>query len=790
MIDHRRSQAYGVAFLVFATSWLLLSSPWLLGTVTIPYDAKAHFHAQLQFLANALHTGQSPFWTPNVFGGSPQIADPQSLIFSPAILIAWLFPEPSVTVFDAYVLGLLAAGGLAVLMYFRDRGWHAAGGLIASLGFAFGASAAWRIQHVGQIKSYAMFAVTLWLLARALERRPVRYGLLYGLLSGLAAGVMLAEPDQVALLAVYVLAGYVVAHVVQSGAPLATARRLLPAMAAGAAVCIVVTALPLLLTYLFVAGSTRPVITLGEAVRGSLHPASLLTAIVGDLYGAFDPKVEYWGPYSTAWDPSELTLSQNMSQLYVGTLPLVLLLGIGWIRGHAWAREIRFFTIALVVMIAYALGGFTPLYELMYWTVPGVGFFRRPADATFLVGGLMSIVSGYLAHCLLTKQASPVKRRHHLTEFAAYALLVGAAFTIAFASGHAADAAKPILLAAACIAAARALVHALESTDGRRAMLSIGGIGAAMVTDLHVHNGPNESTGLSLAGYEFMKPGCSNQTIRFLKSRLQEPPGSPRRDRVELVGLGFSWPNIGLVHGFDHVLGYNPLRMDVVSKAIGAGDSIAGWEQRQFTPLFPSYRSPLADLMGLRYIASAVPIERVDPILRPGDLKLVTRTPDGFIYENPRALPRVMFVDSWQQADFEDLIETGEWPKFDPTRTVLLEDQPGLSIPDTPRTEKATSNVTVPRFENTFVEVDVTTSTDGFVLLNSVWHPWWRATVDGKPVEILKANIMFRAVQIPAGKHTVRFMFEPIQGAIDELASASKSPADRDQQRLKRRPRA
>ena len=35
-----------------------------------------------------------------------------------------------------------------------------------------------------------------------------------------------------------------------------------------------------------------------EAIRGSLHPASLITLFIGDLFGALDPKVEYWGPSS------------------------------------------------------------------------------------------------------------------------------------------------------------------------------------------------------------------------------------------------------------------------------------------------------------------------------------------------------------------------------------------------------------------------------------------------------------------------------------------------------------
>ena len=37
------------------------------------------------------------------------------------------------------------------------------------------------------------------------------------------------------------------------------------------------------------------------------------------------------------------------------------------------------------------------------------------------------------------------------------------------------------------------------------------------------------------------------------------------------------------------------------------------------------------------------------------------------------------------------------------------------------------------------------------------------------PREILKANVLFRAVAVPPGKHTVRFKFHPFAGAFAEL---------------------
>ena len=59
---------------------------WISGAATIPWDAKAHFQPQIQFLAQSLARGQWPCWNPYVFAGHPQIADPQSMIFSPPYL--------------------------------------------------------------------------------------------------------------------------------------------------------------------------------------------------------------------------------------------------------------------------------------------------------------------------------------------------------------------------------------------------------------------------------------------------------------------------------------------------------------------------------------------------------------------------------------------------------------------------------------------------------------------------------------------------------------------------------
>jgi hypothetical protein len=54
-----------------------------------------------------------------------------------------------------------------------------------------------------------------------------------------------------------------------------------------------------------------------------------------------------------------------------------------------------------------------------------------------------------------------------------------------------------------------------------------------------------------------------------------------------------------------------------------------------------------------------------------------------------------------------------------------------------------------------------TTDNDSFFYLSDTYYPGWRAYIDGKPTKIFKANLAFRAVEVPKGKHTVVFKYVP-----------------------------
>ena len=54
------------------------------------------------------------------------------------------------------------------------------------------------------------------------------------------------------------------------------------------------------------------------------------------------------------------------------------------------------------------------------------------------------------------------------------------------------------------------------------------------------------------------------------------------------------------------------------------------------------------------------------------------------------------------------------------------------------------------------------TDKPAFLVLSEVYYPaGWKATLDGKPVDIHPANYVLRGIQIPAGEHKLELVFAP-----------------------------
>ncbi len=143
----------------------------------------------------------------------------------------------------------------------------------------------------------------------------------------------------------------------------------------------------------------------------------------------------------------------------------------------------------------------------------------------------------------------------------------------------------------------------------------------------------------------------------------------------------------------------------------------------------------------------------------------MARTKDAHIYEYAGALPRVLLPTCVHRVDFEQMLEDGVWPSVEFRETVLLE-QPTMC-------RQAGANhsgvARIVSYEDTRVVIEAEAPPGGgWLVLNDVWHPWWFVYVDGVEAPMLRANVMFRAVETPEGRHRIEYRFEPLRGALKE----------------------
>lgn len=129
-----------------------------------------------------------------------------------------------------------------------------------------------------------------------------------------------------------------------------------------------------------------------------------------------------------------------------------------------------------------------------------------------------------------------------------------------------------------------------------------------------------------------------------------------------------------------------------------------------------------------------------------------------YLYKNLHTLPHVYTVKSYKIASsVQDVEEQLSKDDFDETATVILEKEPpGFVISP----ETFDSKIEIDKYENQKVTINADLKTDSIAVLSDSFDPAWKAFVDGKPTEILAANINSRAVVVQKGKHTIEFDYE------------------------------
>ena len=97
--------------------------------------------------------------------------------------------------------------------------------------------------------------------------------------------------------------------------------------------------------------------------------------------------------------------------------------------------------------------------------------------------------------------------------------------------------------------------------------------------------------------------------------------------------------------------------------------------------------------------------------------------------------------------------------ELDPTHQAVVDKKFQEAIQ--PIASDSTATIQLVAYEPNYLKYEVNSEKGGTVVFSEIYYPGWQSTVDGQPVPHGRANYILRAMNVPAGKHTVEFTFDP-----------------------------
>ncbi len=131
------------------------------------------------------------------------------------------------------------------------------------------------------------------------------------------------------------------------------------------------------------------------------------------------------------------------------------------------------------------------------------------------------------------------------------------------------------------------------------------------------------------------------------------------------------------------------------------------------------------------------------------------------VQRNPFAMGNAWFVDTLQVVDTPNE-ESDALNHIDLHTTAVLDKEFAPYVSNfTPGTD-STATVRLTKYTPRYLDYEYTTGKPGTIVFSEIYYPYgWKATIDGEPADIYRVNYMLRAINVPAGKHTIHMEFAP-----------------------------
>lgn len=130
--------------------------------------------------------------------------------------------------------------------------------------------------------------------------------------------------------------------------------------------------------------------------------------------------------------------------------------------------------------------------------------------------------------------------------------------------------------------------------------------------------------------------------------------------------------------------------------------------------------------------------------------------------KNAEANGNAWFVSEVKKVDTPDA-EMKALDKLDTKKTAVLNQKEfANAVKENSFVTDSTATIKLTQYEPNYLKYTANNPNTGLAVFSEVYYPkGWKATIDGKEVPHFAVNYVLRAMEVPAGKHTIEFKFEP-----------------------------
>lgn len=254
---------------------------------------------------------------------------------------------------------------------------------------------------------------------------------------------------------------------------------------------------------------------------------------------------------------------------------------------------------------------------------------------------------------------------------------------------------------------------------------------------------------------------------------LKKQEGIFRVDGGDAVPMNMLMP-----YGLESLSAYDPVYPLQMAQFLSLVDGGLVKEPKSRYGKLDTFSSPFFDLANICYVLAVKKDQQDKPDSRGipatkfklSKFEAVFEDKTVVVFKNKLCFPRAWLSRSFAvEKNSEELVKRMTDKLTDLRKVVFLEKEPPAEL----TIDEVGKNENLVWLSRNLIkqELEVVVTKPTIVFVADSYYPGWRAYIDGKQTEILRADFTFRAVVVPSGRHRVVFRYSPNSVKIGAIVS-------------------